>query len=91
MAKHKAGKDPQKKVKDGNTRKIFIGFRTTTEDEAHTGTQKALKCGAVSIGSRVVGPNQIAAFATFSKKAAAKEFDSWLSGRHLERYNEDDD
>lgn len=82
MAKQKSGKIPKKKVEAQSDGEMIVRFRTTDDNEAHDGLQYALKCGAGRVGSRTVGPNQVAAFAVFRKKAAAKAFDTWLQTKH---------
>lgn len=82
MAKQKSGKTPKKKVERKAENEMIIRFRTADDGEAHDGLQFALKCGAGRVGSRTVSPNQVEAFAGFYKKAAAKEFNTWLQAKH---------
>jgi len=49
-----------------------------TEAEAERFSRDALKSGAASVGTRVVSPNQVEAFATFREKGRMKAFKTWL-------------
>ena len=82
MAKQKSGKIPKKKVEAKSDGEMIVRFRAADDGEAHDGLQYALKCGAIHVGTMIAGPNQVAAFAKFRKKAAAKAFDTWLQAKH---------
>lgn len=49
-----------------------------TEAEAERFSREALKSGAASVGTLVVSPNQVEAFATFRTRSSMKAFKTWV-------------
>ncbi|MBP3708705.1 MAG: hypothetical protein J6J36_08960 [Clostridia bacterium] len=87
MAKQKnrsEGKNPKLKPANAKSAPDPIRVRSTHE-QADAIRQKALKDGAASVATMVVGPNQVETTAVFAKKAAASVFSKWLqSSRNVE-------
>ncbi|MBQ3408414.1 MAG: hypothetical protein IJH12_04320 [Clostridia bacterium] len=80
MAKQKSGKVAKLSVTE---KKGVPPVRIrTTEIEAAEVLARALKRGAVRVGTRTVSPNQVEAFAEFAKKALADEFKTWIQKKH---------
>ena len=54
----------------------------TTEEESEQVRQRALKMGAVRVGTRIVSPTHVESYAEFAKAAHAKDFEALLRKKY---------